>query len=298
MFIIFHYVDNNGLVMGAVSTGPKEHGATVVIHVGPPKTASKTVQKELCDRTSLLARDGWTFLRPRQFGSMVKGSRGKIQVANVAACYTGYVFPYVINQTQTCLDWLEYIDKLRGTSHKVVMSSENFAQGQTPLLAQLASDLRHVTTKVIVVYRPFYDWIASVYRQRYAGGGSKPGFALWLTDSRMKEYAANASSTSVYSRYAAYFIDVVMRNLDSSLMANIACDDLGASRTCALFRESKMASLNVRATDMSAGECLSPAQLQTLENISIEMHRAAFGIVAPFPAADFHDKISSCFGNR
>jgi len=300
MFIIFHYVDNNGLVMGAVSTGPKEHGATVVIHVGPPKTASKTVQKELCDRTSLLARDGWTFLRPRQFGSMVKGSRGKIQVANVAACYTGYVFPYVINQTQTCLDWLEYIDKLRGTSHKVVMSSENFAQGQTPLLAQLASDLRHVTTKVIVVYRPFYDWIASVYRQITANNAaaiSEAGFALWLTDSIMQEQAANFSSTSVYSKFAAHFSDVVMHSLDPSLLIDIACDDLGAPMTCASFRRSEMTFKNVKQKK-STGECLSPAQLQTLETISIDLHRKAFGILAPFPASDFHDQVSSCFGNR
>mmetsp|Transcript_88316 Transcript_88316/g.233639 ORF Transcript_88316/g.233639 Transcript_88316/m.233639 type:complete len:307 (-) Transcript_88316:210-1130(-) len=293
---ILHWVYHDGLVMGAEKS--KENGATVVIHVGPPKTASKTVQKELCDRTSLLARDGWTFLRPRQFGSMVKGSRGKIQVANVAACYTGYVFPYVINQTQTCLDWLEYIDKLRGTSHKVVMSSENFAQGQTPLLAQLASDLRHVTTKVIVVYRPFYDWIASVYRQTNAKRGiSKAGFASWLTDSVMEEYAANLSSTSVYSKYAAHFSDVVMHSLDSSLLTNIACDDLGAPMTCASFRRSEMTFKNVKQKK-STGECLSPAQLQTLETISIDLHRKAFGILAPFPASDFHDQVSSCFGNR
>jgi len=293
--------------MGAEDAGSKKSGATVVIHVGPPKTATTTVQGELFQHAHVLAKDGWTYLRARQFGGLGKGAGAvKNQVANVAMCYTGKTHDewsdfwqpeIAVNQTRTCLDWIEYIDHLRDSPHNVVMSSEWFSLWSTRI-AQLASDLSNVATKIVVVYRPFYDWIASVYRQRYAGGGSKPGFALWLTDSRMKEYAANASSTSVYSRYAAYFIDVVMRNLDSSLMANIACDDLGASRTCALFRESKMASLNVRATDMSAGECLSPAQLQTLENISIEMHRAAFGIVAPFPAADFHDKISSCFGNR
>lgn len=292
--------------MGAANTGSKETGPTVVIHVGPPKTGSKTVQHELCDRTSLLAQDGWTYLRPQQFGSLAKGAGEKAQVANVAVCYSGETLDFVVNQTQTCLDWLEYIDKLRGTPHKAVMSSEHFGQSTSVFakrashaVAQLASDLSHVTTKIVVVYRPFYDWIASVYRQRYENKGySKVGFALWLTDSTMEEYATTIFSTSVYSRYAAHFSDVVVHKLDSSLLTNIACDDLGAPMTCDSFRKSEMVTRNVKTKGNSTGECLSPAQRQTLENMSIDMHRKAFGIFEPFPASDFQDQVSSCFGNR
>jgi len=276
----------------------KSNGATVVIHVGPHKTGTTTVQQELGKRASLLEEDGWTYLRPGQFGGLQEGAERKTNVANVASCYTEKTISWVVNQTQVCLDWLEYIDKLRGTSHHVVMSSEAFAH-RTAQISQLASDLRPVATKIIVVYRPFYEWIASVYRQTNAKRGiSKAGFASWLTDSVMEEYAANLSSTSVYSKYAAHFSDVVMHSLDSSLLTNIACDDLGAPMACASFRRSEMTHENVKQKEDSTGDCLSPAQRQTMETISIDLHRTAFGIFAPFPASDFHDQLSNCFGNR
>ncbi|CAK0797922.1 unnamed protein product [Prorocentrum cordatum] len=177
------------------------------------------------------------------------------------------------------------------------MSSEIFSTWPCHI-AQLASDLRHVATKIVVVYRPFYEWIASVYRERNAKTISKAGFASWLTDSVMEEWAANRSSTSVYSRYAAHFSDVVMHSLDSSLLANIACDDLGAPRACAWFQGAKVRNANVKRKEDSTGECLSPAQRQTMETISIDLHRTAFGIFVPFPASDFHDQLSNCFGNR
>jgi len=275
----------------------KSNGATVVIHVGPHKTGTTTVQQELGKRASLLEEDGWTYLRPGQFGGLQEGAERKTNVANVASCYTEKTISWVVNQTQVCLDWLEYIDKLRGTSHHVVMSSELFDHG-TCNISQLASDLRHVATKIVVVYRPFYEWIASVYRQVNANTISKAGFASWLTDSTMEMWAANRSSTSVYNRYAAHFSDVVMHSLNSSLLANIACDDLGAPRACAFFRRAKMKHANVKRKEDSTGECLSPAQRQTMETISIDLHRTAFGIFVPFPASDFHDQLSNCFGNR
>jgi len=294
--------------MGAEDAGSKKSGATVVIHVGPPKTATTTVQGELFQHAHVLAKDGWTYLRARQFGGLGKGAGAvKNQVANVAMCYTGKTHDewsdfwqpeMAVNQTRTCLDWIEYIDHLRDSPHNVVMSSEWFSLWSTRI-AQLASDLSHVATKIVVVYRPFYDWIASVYRQRYARSGvSKVGFALWLTDSMMEGYATHFSSTSVYSRYEAHFSDVVMHTLNSSLLTTIACDDLGAPRACKSFQKAEMVTLNVKREPYSQGECLSPAQLRTLESISIEMHRKAFGIFEPFPASDFHDQVSSCFGNR
>jgi len=276
----------------------KANGATVVIHVGPHKTGTTTVQEELAKRASLLEEDGWTYLRTGNFGGVQEFAQWKTHVANLASCYCEKQTYWVVNKTQNCLDWLEYIDKLRGTSHHVVMSSEAFAH-RTAQISQLASDLRPVATKIIVVYRPFYEWIASVYRQTNAKRGiSKAGFASWLTDSVMEEYAANLSSTSVYSKYAAHFSDVVMHNLDSSLLTHITCEDLGAPMACAWFRRSDMAHHNVKRMEDSTGECLSPAQRQTMETISIDLHRTAFGIFAPFPASDFHDQLSNCFGNR
>ena len=74
----------DGQAVGAATNGATELGATVVIHVGPPKTGTKTVQKELADHTSSLELDGWTMLRPSHIGKGMP--KNPIQVLNVAAC--------------------------------------------------------------------------------------------------------------------------------------------------------------------------------------------------------------------
>ena len=220
-----------------------------------------------------------------------------------------------INQTETCLDWFGYIARLKDTTKKVVISSEGFAFLTGTQLGQLASDLSKLTTRIVMVYRPFYSYIASFYRQgvslnisstgfyrqrAFKENISSTGFADWLSDEIMDFYAYNLFTTAVYSRYAVYFSDIRVHTLSPSIMTDIACDDLNASRTCSWFRTAVIDKKNVRANVFAAGKCLSPAQEQKLENISIHLHQAAFGIFSPtpFPTSDFHDQASICFGNR
>ena len=150
-----------------------------------------------------------------------------------------------------------------------------------------------------MLYRPFYDWIASLYRQAHAENFSQMGFAQWLTDETMGS-RTDLFTTSVYSRYAAHFSDIRVHTLGPSLMADIICDDLNASKTCSCFKKSVAKAKNVRTKGSTAGKCLDPAQQQKLENLSIELHRATFGIFSPppFPTSDFHDQASHCFGNK
>lgn len=288
--------------MGATENGAIETGATVVIHVGPPKTATKSVQSDLFHHASLLERDGWELVGPEQFGTNAPHYY-QIKVANVGSCYTG-IAPkaedWVQNKTEMCLDWLHYIAELKDTTKKVVMSSENFAAVVLPTdVARLAYDLHQVKTIIVMVYRPFYDWVASVYRQKNEKTYSSMGFVDWLSDSEMQHRAYNdVFTTSVYRRYALHFSDIRVHTLGPSLMANIACDDLRAQTTCASFRKSSLSEKHIKEQGESV-ECLSPAQRQQLLNISMELHSTAWGLFGPpFPTSDFHDKALSCFGCR
>eukprot|EP00959_Pyramimonas_sp_CCMP1952_P021929 461356-Pyramimonas_sp.AAC.1 len=83
------------------------------------------------------------------------------------------------------------------------MSSEKFAHVDGDDMSQLASDLAPFTTRIVMVYRPFYDWVASVYRQT----GHGTSFEAWLTDERM-ESQVKGFTTSVFKRYASVFADV------------------------------------------------------------------------------------------
>ena len=129
---------------------------------------------------------------------------------------------------------------------------------------------------------------------------SPAGFANWLSDEKTESFAYNCFTTAVYSQYAAHFSDIRVHMLGSSLMTDIACDDLNASRTCSSFRKAMIKRENARAKGSPAGKCLSRMQEQKLENLSIDLHWPAFGIFStpPFPTSDFNDEASNCFGNR
>ena len=178
------------------------------------------------------------------------------------------------------------------------MSSEAFDRGNISL-GRLASDLSKITTRIVMVYRPFYMFIASVYRETHSKNFSSTGFADWLSDEKMEFFADYRFTTAVYSRYAAHFSDIRVHTLGPSLMTDIACDDLNASKTCSWFRKAVVEMSNVRTKGSTAGKCLSLVQAQKLERISIDLHRAAFGILSPhFSTSDFQYQASNCFGNR
>ena len=102
--------------MGATENRAIETGATAVIHVGPHKTASKSVQADLHDHEFLLNLDGWKLVRPQQFGLAAPEA---IQVANAAACYSSKEYhktTWFTNKTDTCPNWLEYIAQLKDTT--------------------------------------------------------------------------------------------------------------------------------------------------------------------------------------
>jgi len=295
--VFLGYVRIDTWAMGESRSNSTERGARLWLHVGPHKTASTTIQKQLEAWQTSLTSDGWTWEDPAQFGHIMNVRM--TQIANVAECYLSSKSKWRDYTETICSDWLHFLDQLKGTSKKVVMSSERFDQINDTSVAQLAFDLSHISTTIVMVYRPFYDWIASWYRQLKAHGQVELAFADWLSVSQMEYYAYNYSfTTSLHSRYAAHFSDVKVHVMGPDMMTDIVCDDFNAANTCATSRKAKVMKLNVR-TKSSPHECLSSLQLQTLRTISIELHRAAYGIFASssFPAADFDAKARICFGN-
>jgi len=281
-----------GQTLGTTENGlPKK--TRIVLHVGPPKTGSTTVQLELYTHQSSLRLDGWTFVNASQFGKT--RPRRNHQIRNVAACYRkpGEKVHDLDYSEMSCTKWHEFLALLTVQPNgRLVMSSESFSHVYGDDMSQLASDLAPFTTRIVMVYRPFYDWVASVYRQNVHG----TSFEAWLTDEIM-EYNVNSFTTSVYKRYASAFADVKVHTLGPSLMADIACDDLEARTTCAYFQRSAPKPHNVKAAT-SGRECLSAYQLQKLQNISFELHMEAFGFFSSFPKSDFDTKASICFGNE
>jgi len=277
--------------MGATKHGADEVGGRVVIHVGPHKTGTKSLQYSLQSQKSLLERDGWTMPRPK----IVTGSN------LIARLYTGKS-KSVKSEIKARRNWLDLIAQVNGTATNVVLSSEHFNVAGIDGVKQLASDLSHIPTRIVMFYRPFYDWISSMFREKL--NGNDWNYVEWLFAPASSKYGTTQMEsnirgyvTALYSRFSAYFSDVQVHAMGDNPPADMACDDLNATRTCAVFRTSEMEHKHVSPRVSSSGECLSPLQLRKLENISIELHKQVFGSYASFPTSEFNAMALDCFGN-
>lgn len=192
----FLYVIFDKQAKGTTEKGPggDTHTQTrIVLHVGPPKTGSTTIQYGLLDQEPSMNLDGWTILHPSQLGLTAGGLAKKgNQVSNIATCY-GVKKPkkLVPNSTDTCLHWQDFLAQLRQTetAERIVMSSESFSHVNGDDLSQLASDLSPFHTTASMVYRPFCQWISSVYRQTQQNkktGKFDISLDVWLTDEQLE----------------------------------------------------------------------------------------------------------------
>jgi len=131
----------------------------------------------------------------------------------------------------------------------------------------------------------FVDWL-------FPPDGSRSG-----TTSVRRALGLNISS--LYRRYAVHFSDIRVHTLGPNLVTEIVCDDLNATRTCAVLRESTMEHYHISPSPKgSLSGCLSPLQLQELEDVSADLHKEMFGSLLGFSTSDLHAQALRCFGNR
>jgi len=101
---------------GAAKHGAEAMGARVVIHVGPHKTGTKSVQYGLHDQESLLKVDAWTMPSPNVF-------QGSLQIASM------YVPEKRDNTRKYAYHrWLKTIAQLKGTTNNELLSCELFSK--------------------------------------------------------------------------------------------------------------------------------------------------------------------------
>merc|ERR1712194_194920 len=157
---------------GAAKHGAEKMGARVVIHVGPHKTGTKSVQSGLHDQESLLKVDAWTMPSPNIF-------QGSVRIASMYVPEKG-----AKQQKGAYHRWLKTIAQLKGTTNNELLSCERFCKADEKQIAELASDLSQTTTTIVMVYRPYYEWMASMYRQMNGADlGAVPNstkFVDWL----------------------------------------------------------------------------------------------------------------------
>lgn len=228
-----------------------------VLHVGPHKTGSTTLQQALgrdSTRLMMLSSDGWqyplTLPGPFAFGD-VKNP------ANLALYLRGF-------KDADPLVWPTFERWLADRSEaqeNVLITSEEFDDSDVNI-SLLAAALRPFATTVVMSHRPFYSWLPSVHRELCnaditAGPACRtpgvPPLARWLTRGQVLEMVSPSGffTLAVLQRYARFYGDLFVLPLDDKLLETFVCSPtiLYAQRTCSEIRSAPPPLYNVRHGD-------------------------------------------------
>lgn len=167
---------------------PRLHETTnkpwFLLHVGPPKTATTTLQIELAELNSsgvleqadnmYLGRDSRVSESAPEFGTRV------FRLLTNASCHVQVQAARLNNTTTTSYPecWRELVNvlhELRGTGKHVILSDERFGFVDSRIYYdwQAIQDIfeKEWNLQVVVSYRRYHDWIVSVKNQQYRENG-------------------------------------------------------------------------------------------------------------------------------
>lgn len=288
----------------------------LMLHVGPPKTGSTTIQHDTLALSEFLRDDGVKVLHSSEehvthcfwsCNTLPFPNNSWLSQHNHALCE---------NDHRTLCTNLSGTWKSVTKEHRITfLSSEAFAAiDNVPLLA---STLQDINTTIILVYRPYYELFASSYRQKSRLGGL-PDFNVWATSSRIRKHfsgesddhgLSGMSSLATFQKYRTYFRNIKVHTLNDDLVPNIVCNDFGAVQTCERVRgnASTESRYNVRREDDFTGICLDAERVNLLRQLSMRerylLRNALEDDEMPEDweqdfQHDFAQSFSSCFGMR
>jgi len=258
-----------------------------ILHVGPGKTGTSSLQDLLCGDPRLnaaFAKDGYAalfelsgaFRGPKAGANLVYyflGERSELGRSN-NPFYTA----------QTWRDFEANVAAAAAANVSVIMTSEGFDDPSLgdEALAPLAHALKRFDVTVVAAYRPFFDWFHSFYTEICRSGHPMDcvPFDQYLRDDALatpSSRARNRFTDAVRKRFQRHFPRVeVFNTLDRtepSTTASFVCHHVpGALNACAAAR-------NVSEVHANSG---NPAYESALE-ISIAAVRE--GLLPPLEAS-------------
>ena len=215
-----------------------------VLHVGPPKTASTTLQHFLDLYQPLLAQDNYTFFGPtlspigtglsRQCGRNIRKANNTKRPIHKVPCWK---------------DMLDALRELHLKGNHVIVSEENLSANKIKL-PPLRNALKDWDVRIVISYRRFQEWIVSAKNQverlsfrNYLRNGWPQTLGLpTLPHFPYISEVINGSrpmplwyTYTVGERYRkSVFSSIVLWNLHASnnLVASFMCDILNTTEAC------------------------------------------------------------------
>lgn len=261
-------------------------GARAIVHVGPHKTGSTSVQGTFDQlrraKGHLLETvDNFSLLPASIPGGFCKG--GKVG-SGVANCFSGRRKPD-INCTLIFDYFQQFLHGALLANRNILLSAEEFDNPDMDY-GGLATALRGFDTTIVVVYRPYFEWLVSLYTQ-------------WRPHMPLEEFAnyenislavagSDRSSLATYKRYARHFRNVSLHNLTRGFIEDIVCNDVQAASSCHHLQTTpieKHVNANRKPSDWYTKRtgCMNASHMQMLWNVSVEFEVQAQAIMRAGP---------------
>lgn len=197
---------------------------TAVVHVGPHKTGTTSIQSMILRTLPELKKDGYSV--PGNWSH----SKLAVNMADLVSCF--WKDQFKDTASGTCdTDALREMETIAHENGNLLLTAEAFAYDITDM-NKVTSALEpwKDSTIIVVYYRRFYEWICSYYNMetRYRPLHQRKSFVEWLSDVQFIENHYNNMYTyGVVQRWKQYFNNVKVYNMhDTSkeIIAEFMCE--------------------------------------------------------------------------
>jgi len=244
-----------------------------IVHVGPHKVGSTSLQTALEKGRGTLASDNFASCPSRFAGGYWTGAKS---CANVANCLSGSS-PYGINCTLVLTDFGKFLDGARRAGRSIILSAEKFDAPKMDI-PSLAAALHGFETEVVVLHRPFFDWLRSMYSTIHPPMSLEEFAADRILDAAS---GRDSSSVAVYTRYSQHFRNVTMRGLAAGYITRFVCIDVRAKAFCRHLQTTPETHANGnKSVAYWHGGCMAADQKEFLWAVSAVIEAQAQALMA------------------
>ena len=163
-------VEERRLLDDQQDAAPPSALPTLVLHIGPPKTATTFLQSSLCteNATSFLAQDGW------QYVGIFPTSCGNYTASYELEPFVGHrktdFFMSTTNASSAQLSpvLVDRLAEIHAANQSALVINEDFVELSDEQLVALEQHVRgQWNVQVVLAYRRLWDWLPSKYGQMY-----------------------------------------------------------------------------------------------------------------------------------
>ena len=175
-------------------------------------------------------------------------------------------------------DFGNFLDGARRAGRSIVLSAENFDNPRMDI-PSLAAYLHGFETEVVVLHRPFFDWLRSYYSQIHPPISLEEFAADRIPD--VPSVRDTRYSVAVDTRYSQHFRNVTMRGLAAGYITRFVCFDVRAKKLCRHLQTTPETHVNANKSVAYSHEgCMAADQKELLWAVSAVMEAQAQTLMA------------------